>query len=105
MAREMPNGREARRAERQGVGMTATLREPGSSQRFEVDVIDMSMTGFRCETSFTLRPGQKIFLTIPSLAPLEAQVAWKDGYKYGCAFSNTLHNAVLDHIALRFKRR
>lgn len=104
MTRDMPIGREARRAARCGVGMVATVREIGSSQRFEVDVIDMSMTGFRCQTSFTLRPGQTIFLTIPTFAPLEAQVAWRDGFRYGCAFSRTLHNAVLDHIAARFRR-
>ena len=46
---------EHRKTLRLDVRFNAGLREPGSSQRFEVEVIDLSMTGFRFETSFTLK--------------------------------------------------
>lgn len=93
--------REPRRAERLRVRMDAGLREPGSSLRFDVDVVDLSVVGFRCETSFTLRPGNRVFLTIPTLGPIAAVVAWQRGLAYGCSFETPLHNAVFDHIVAR----
>ena len=70
---------EHRKTLRLDVRFNAGLREPGSSQRFEVEVIDLSMTGFRFETSFTLKSGQKVFVTIPGVNTLEAVVAWGRG--------------------------
>jgi hypothetical protein len=93
----LPSHSETRRAERLDVTFTASLREHGAT-KFTVKVIDLSITGFRCETSFSLRPETRVWLTIPGLSGLEAQVAWKDGFRYGCAFIQPLHNAVLMHI-------
>lgn len=85
------------------VRMKARLREPQST-RFDVDVIDLSVTGCRLETSAVLKPGSRIFITVPGIAPLEATVAWKEHFRYGCAFSQPLHNAVLDHIAKKHRK-
>ncbi|WP_394648446.1 pilus assembly protein PilZ [uncultured Sphingomonas sp.] len=78
--------------------MRAHLRDKGQT-RFEIDVVDLSSEGFRAETSFTLWPGTIVWLTLPGLAPLEAVIAWRDRFKYGCAFSKPLHPAVFEHIA------
>jgi hypothetical protein len=51
-----------------------------------------------------LRPGSRIFITVPGIVPLEAAVAWRDGHSYGCAFVQPLHAAVLDHIARKFRK-
>ena len=96
--------RDSRYATRLDVRLNAALRELGSSQRFTVDVIDLSLTGFRCETSFNLRVGQAVSVTIPGLAPLEATVAWADGFRYGCAFERALHVAVFDHFVARYRK-
>ena len=64
----------------------------------EIDVVDLSPEGFRAETSFTLWPGTIVWLTLPGLAPLEAVIAWRDRFKYGCAFSKPLRPAVFEHI-------
>jgi len=80
------------------VRFAAGLREPGTSQRFSVDIIDLSVSGFRCETSFTLNPGQCVYITIPSLGALEAKVIRRNRFDYGCAFEHPLHPAVFDHI-------
>ncbi len=97
--------RDHRRAERLDVRLAAGLREPGSSQRFEVDVVDLSVVGFRCETSFTLVPGNRVFITIPGLGAIEATVGWRRGYTYGCEFDRYLHNAVFDHIVASHRKR
>lgn len=104
MGREALKQRDNRRAMRLDVRLSAGLREPGSSQRFDVDVIDLSMVGFRCETSFTLVTGSALFVTIPGLGPLECSVAWRRGYVYGCGFERPLHNAVFDHISSRYRK-
>ena len=102
----IPGTREARRADRFPLLINAALRELGST-KFNVDVRDLSVTGFRCETSFTLRIGARVWLTIPGLSPLESQTMWRDKYVYGFAFTAPLHPAVLDHLAKqqRLERR
>ncbi len=102
----LPGTRESRRADRFPLLIKAGLREPGST-KFSVDVRDLSVTGFRCETSFSLKVGARVWLTIPGLSPLEAQTMWQDRYVYGFAFTAPLHPAVLDHLAKqqRLERR
>ena len=90
-----------RLARRLDVRMTGSLREQGSS-KFEVDVLDMSVSGCRLETSFLLNPGAKVWITIPGLSALEAEITWRRNYSYGCRFTSLLHAAVLDHIVARF---
>ena len=94
---------EHRNTTRLNVRFAAGLREPGSSQKFEVDVIDLSMTGFRFETSFTLKMGNKVFVTIPGISTLEATVAWGRGYIYGAKFNNPLYASVFDLIAVKHR--
>jgi hypothetical protein len=96
--RPIASTNEARRTERYDLTFQANLREPGAT-RFTIQVKDLSVTGFRCETSFNLKPGKMVWLTIPGLGPLEAEVMWKDGFRFGCSFAAPLHTAVLDHIA------
>jgi hypothetical protein len=88
---------ESRRALRKAVKMRAQLRDRGTT-RFEIEVIDLSTTGFRAQTGFTLWPGTTVWLTLPGLAALESVVAWRDKTRYGCAFTKPLHPAVFDHI-------
>ncbi|MCM8731200.1 pilus assembly protein PilZ [Hephaestia sp. GCM10023244] len=86
-----------RHALRKPVRLKAQLRDRGTT-RFEIDILDLSTTGFRAETSFTLWPDHIVWLTLPGLSSLEATVAWRDGLHYGCAFTNPLHPAVFDHL-------
>lgn len=95
---------EHRRTVRLDVHFSACLREPGSSQKFEVEVIDLSIYGFRFETSFTIRPGSLVFVTIPGMRALEAKVSWARGYIYGAEFDQPLYVAVFDMIAARHKK-
>lgn len=99
-AAPLPNPGESddsRRSLRKAVKMRAHLRDRGTT-RFEIEVVDLSTTGFRAQTSFTLWPGTTVWLTLPGLAGLEAVVAWRDKFRYGCAFTKPLHPAVFDHI-------
>ncbi|MEG3143415.1 PilZ domain-containing protein [Sphingomonas sp. RT2P30] len=88
---------EARRAARKSVAIRAQLRPPGSD-RLAVEVKDLSETGFQIETVYRLTVGSTVWLAIPSLAPLEAVVAWHRDRHYGCRFHRALYPAVFDHI-------
>lgn len=67
--------------------------------RFDADVRDISVTGFRFETSFTLHVGTRLWLTIPGFSGFEASIAWREGFTYGCSFTTPLHQAVCEHVA------
>ncbi len=91
-----------RRTERLDLLFMAQLRESGAGAgKFAVTIKDISVTGFRCETSFGLRLGTRVWVTIPGLNGLESIVVWKKDFTYGCKFASPLHIAVLDHIAQR----
>ena len=88
---------DGRRAARLGVRFKAALRETGAT-KFDVDVIDMSISGFRFETAYTLHIGVRVWLTVPGFSGFESTVAWRNNHLYGCRFEAPLHQAVLDHI-------
>ncbi|NJR77669.1 pilus assembly protein PilZ [Sphingomonas corticis] len=94
---------DSRHALRKAVTMRAQLRDRGTT-RFEIEVVDLSVTGFRAQTGFSLWPGTTVWLTLPGLAALEAVVAWRDKSRYGCAFARPLHPAVLEHIVALSER-
>lgn len=96
-ARSLSAEPDARRALRKTVKLTARLRDRGA-KKFEIDVVDLSVSGFRAETEFKLHQGDLVWLTLPGLAGLEARVAWVDGLRLGCSFSQPLYPAVFDNI-------
>ena len=102
--RVSPGRRDNRYATRMDVTVPARLREIGSTERFDVLIEDMSLTGFCCSTSFDLNVGQAVAITMPGLASLEARVAWAQHYRYGCEFNRALHVAVLDHIVRQHRK-
>ena len=92
---------EARAAERRRANVRALVREAGTA-RVDIDLVDLSATGFRFESYYGFAVGARVFLTIPSLQPLEAIVAWRGDHAFGCRFLSPLHPAVFDTIAARF---
>lgn len=82
---------------RRAVRLDARVRDRGAA-RFAIRVLDLSMTGFRAETAFTIRPGSLVWITLPGLQGLEAEIAWQRGDHIGAAFRTPLHAAVFEHI-------
>jgi hypothetical protein len=98
VARQM---QEARAAERRRVNIRALVRAAGSA-RVDIDVVDLSATGFRFESFHDFAVGSRVFLSVPTLQPLEGTVAWRGGNAFGCRFLAPLHPAVFETIAARF---
>lgn len=96
------SSKEARRANRRALTLRADLRETGSA-RYPVDVMDLSETGFSCESWDLLGVGKTVFLQIESFAPFPARVMWRDGNLHGFQFLRPLYPAVVDTIAQRFR--
>ncbi len=82
---------------RKAVKLDARVRDRGA-MRFAIRVIDLSTTGFRGETAFTVRPGTFVWITLPGMQGLEAEIAWQRGDQIGGAFRQPLHPAVFEHI-------
>jgi PilZ domain len=92
---------EDRSAPRVQLSIPAQLR-PSGVTGFAVRVTNLSLTGFGCEATTGMPKGARCWLTLPGLAPLQAEVVWNDGRTVGCAFSNILNRAILDSILNRF---
>ena len=92
---ERANNRET---PRKPVHITAELRL-AIGQKFKVSVLDLSQTGFRVETGNHMELGTRVYLAIPELHSLPANITSSDGTAYGCAFLNPLHTSVFEHIA------
>jgi hypothetical protein len=86
-----------RRQERVDVRMAVRLRDR-SGNKYDVHLLDLSITGFRAEAHYGLDAGTIIWLTIPGLHGLEGKVAWRRGAVIGCQFHNPLYPAVFDHV-------
>ena len=86
-----------RRASRVAIQVGARLRDR-LSNKYDVRITDLSVTGFRAEAHYALEPGAIVWLTIPGMQGLEAVIAWRRDRVIGCSFRNPLYPAVLDHI-------
>ena len=99
-ARKAPTS--ARRAERTPVKARARYREPGLNP-FDVELFDLSSTGFRMVTFFRPQLGKHIWVNLPGLQPLEAIVRRSDGNEYGCEFVHPLHPSVAAHLQVKLR--
>lgn len=86
-----------RHADRKPVSISATLRRQGES-KFTADLADLSETGFRVQSHYSMPVGAQVWLTLPGLAAVPAVVAWSSGNALGCMFESPLHPAVLDRV-------
>ena len=89
-----------RRQERTTAEMGAGLRQRGASG-VSVQIIDLSVTGFRASTHLDLNDGADVWLKLSGLEALHAKVAWQNGYLVGCEFLKPLHPAVLQMVVRR----
>jgi hypothetical protein len=88
---------EDRSAPRHRFAIKASLR-PSGVTGFSVVVTNLSMSGFACDAITGIPIGSRCWLSLPGLAPLQADVVRNDGFTVGCAFSNLLSQVVLDSI-------
>ena len=88
---------ESRATLRRPVKLDARLRDRGA-RPFAITVADLSATGFRAEVAYPLHKGTLVWIMLPGLSALEAEVAWQRGLQIGGKFRQALHPAVFEHI-------
>lgn len=82
---------------RRPVKLDARLRDRGA-RPFAIIVADLSPTGFRAEVAYSLHNGTVVWIMLPGLSALEAEIAWQRGAQVGGRFRRSLHPAVFEHI-------
>jgi hypothetical protein len=87
----------SRKSERVSLAMGAGLRQRGGTG-VAIQIMDLSVDGFRASTHLNLAKGTDVWLRLPGLEPYQAKVVWAKGNFIGCAFERPLHPAVLDMI-------
>ena len=99
-----PSSPSGRRSERVPVEMGAALRQRGASG-VAVQIMDLSIDGFRVATHLDLFEGSDVWLRLGGLEACHAKVVWASGHYVGCRFSRPLHPAVLEMVVKRAKTR
>lgn len=89
--------------DRKDVVIKAVLRVHGTL-KIGVRVEDLSQTGFRCECIYDLSMGTVVWLTLPNMTGLQAEVVRRHEWMYGFVFTQPLYPAILDHIARTYHR-
>jgi hypothetical protein len=86
-----------RRTQRAAVAFDARL-ERGGLERALCRVVDLSVHGARLETYSALKRGATIWLTLPHVGQVIADVAWATDFAAGCEFHTPLAQESLDAL-------
>jgi hypothetical protein len=98
-------------AEFEPAEMDGRRRSPRAPVSFDADiglggmgraicrVVDISRHGARLSTYSQLKRGTTIWLKLPALAPIAADVMWSDDFTAGCQFHHPLDDVTFDRLA------
>ncbi len=89
--------RTRRQAERKPLSAIVQCRR--GITRESVEVLDISQSGARIRTLSPLRSGSVVWLRLPGLEAIQANVVWSRQFESGCEFVRALHPAVFEIIA------
>lgn len=78
-----------RRHPRAPVSLDARIGSGGLGRTL-CKVIDLSVHGARLQSYSAIRQGSTIWLTLPGLTPIAADVMWADDFVAGCRFREPL---------------
>ena len=79
--------RSRRRAPRAPISLDVSI---GKSGRTLCKVVDISVNGARLQTYSALKRGTSIWLNLPQIGQVVADVMWADDYSAGCQFHTPL---------------
>lgn len=96
--------KDRRAAARASVNALAKIREPGRNP-FEVELDDLSSSGFRLKSYARLQIGTRFWVTLPDLHPLEAVIRRVEGNDLGCEFIMPLYPSVARHFQIKLHRQ
>lgn len=87
-----------RGAARQRPRLSIRVRK-GPLETSGVEVLDLSLAGCMVDwQGWTLKEGERVFVSFPTLSNVAARVLWIDEGRVGILFDGLLHEAVYDHL-------
>ncbi len=89
---------EARKDDRAYIRIRNARIRQVAGKSIVADVRDLSRTGFRAEWPHGKNVGDRVWLTLPTLSPLAAQVVWTSGFEIGCKFETPMHAAIFERV-------
>jgi hypothetical protein len=95
---------DGRKAERRIVNLAAALREEGA-RNTKVVLVDISVGGFKAESSDPLEEGHEVWLKLPGHEARRSRVVWIRDNMVGCEFEYPLHPSELEQIVAPAPRR
>ncbi|MEK6542720.1 MAG: pilus assembly protein PilZ [Pseudomonadota bacterium] len=96
-----PTPPERRDTGRAHVAIEADLRKVGRTS-FKVLVTDLSRTGCHADTLSKTYVDDRVWITLPGFAPIEATIRRSDHSGFGAEWHSPMHESVFDHIKVRF---
>lgn len=69
--------------------------------RADGDLLDLSASGFRIDTTCALTEGMVVWLNLPGFEPRPAKVAWIEGFQAGCKFDEPFNETIFDDFLKR----
>ena len=95
---------DGRKAERRIVNLAAALREQGAKSA-KVVLVDISVGGFKAETSEPMEEGHEVWLKLPVHEARRSRVIWTKDNVVGCEFEYELHPRELELIVAPAPRK
>ncbi|MFW2852255.1 PilZ domain-containing protein [Sphingomonas sp. TX0543] len=89
-----------RRAQRAPVSLDSPLNSGGLARAL-CKVIDLSIHGAKLNTYSALRKGMAIWLTLPEIGRVGADVMWADDFAAGCRFHAPLDPTIFEQLLKR----
>ncbi|MCM8731434.1 PilZ domain-containing protein [Hephaestia sp. GCM10023244] len=86
-----------RRSTRAAVALDVRVTRDGLGRAL-CRVVDLSRHGARLETYSAIKPGTTIWLTLPHIGEVAADIAWAADFIAGCEFHHPLTQAAFDTL-------
>jgi hypothetical protein len=78
--------------------MRVTVQARRGEERYILEIEDISTAGARMKSSRSLPAGAVIWLRLPGLEPIQAEVVWSHSFTFGCRFFQPLHASVFENL-------
>ena len=69
--------------------------------RYPVDLLDFSVEGCCISPPVRVEVGEAVWMRIPGMEVIHAQVAWAEQWKVGLKFDKPFHPAVFENVVKR----
>lgn len=93
---------ESRKATREIIE-TEILIFQSKNKLCRVTLSDISTSGFKMTSKRVLDPKQPVFIRLPGIQSLSANIKWEGFKDYGCQFTRALTPKILDNLVAKLR--